>query len=76
MTRTALFWYRGKQYSYVTWFRVRKGPSDHEYEVNLPLAYTFLVKRVDKNVHLLMVQKCSLAHSINTTCGAKLLPCP
>ena len=50
---------------------VRKGPSDHEYEVNLPLAY-FLVKQVNKNSHLLMcrngplpmprvVQNCSLA---------------
>ena len=32
---------KGKQYSFVTWYRVRKGPSDHEYELNLLLAATF-----------------------------------
>ena len=40
-SQTVIFWHKGKQYSFVTWFRVRIGRSDYEYEVNLPLAYTF-----------------------------------
>ena len=63
------FWPKGD-----TWYRVRKGPSDHEYEL---LASTFWSSEsISKHCHLLMVQKCFLAHSINTTCGVKWLRCP
>ena len=74
-SQTALFWWKGKQYIAVTWFRVRKGLNDHEYEVNLPLAYTFWSSELIKtaicwgcrNASLpiqsipRMVQNCSLA---------------
>ena len=55
---------KGKQYSYVAWYRVRKGPSDDEYEVSLPLVSTFSLSE-STNSHLLMVQNCSLAHLIS-----------
>ena len=32
---------KGKQYSFVTWYIARKGPSDHKCELNLLLASTF-----------------------------------
>ena len=40
--RTARLLPEGKQYSCVPWYRVRKGPSDNEYKVSLPLESTLL----------------------------------
>ena len=76
------FWPKGKQYSFVTWYRIRKGSSDHGYEVNLLLASTFW-SRESTNMSICwwcrnaplpiqsmpcVVQNCSLACERDITC--------
>ena len=36
---------KGKQYNYITWYRVRKGPGHYGYKLNLLLAATFWSSR-------------------------------
>ena len=73
-TQTECLLLKGKQYSYVAWYRVRKGPSDDEYEANLPLASTLLSSKstwlFTDGAELLPCPFNQYAH------GAKLLPCP